>query len=252
MIPGPLLFARYGYPPNQLGYCGPSDHRAVLEYGASSTYDQGLIELVTSFEGAMPYLELIARSCGRNSLDADVVRAYWVGNRLLERVDPTLFKKMLDERFRKASGRGWDTALDVASGCFPHHNFHVFAIYPWVGLLRGGWGSEPLEVLDRCRIASGRVEQIVGNSALVATRPLQWDGIELSIGAETMRSVTWRQEGYAQVWPKPGDLVSLHWDRVCDVLDPGSVLELDSRTRKIMTRVNTSMRSEVKVPAALS
>ena len=33
MTAGPLLFARYAYPPNALGYCGADEPRTLLEYG---------------------------------------------------------------------------------------------------------------------------------------------------------------------------------------------------------------------------
>ncbi|MGZ5373161.1 MAG: DUF6390 family protein, partial [Aeromicrobium sp.] len=26
VVPGPVLFARYAFPPNSHGYCGPADH----------------------------------------------------------------------------------------------------------------------------------------------------------------------------------------------------------------------------------
>ena len=62
--PGPLLFARYAYPPNALGYCGPQDHRALLEYAAAGVVDRGLRELAQGFDGAWPYLRLIAEAAG--------------------------------------------------------------------------------------------------------------------------------------------------------------------------------------------
>jgi hypothetical protein len=31
----------------------------------------------------------------------------------------------------------------------PHHSFHVFGVYPWVGLLGSDRGETPLHVLDR-------------------------------------------------------------------------------------------------------
>ena len=77
---GAILFARYAYPPNELGYCGPPDHRALLDYGAERAFDQGLVELARGFAGAWPYLEFIATSTGIGSpLDRRVVEAYWLG-----------------------------------------------------------------------------------------------------------------------------------------------------------------------------
>ena len=38
-LAGPLLFVRYAYPPNVLGYCGPADHEALHQYGAAGVVD---------------------------------------------------------------------------------------------------------------------------------------------------------------------------------------------------------------------
>ncbi|MEO6208381.1 MAG: DUF6390 family protein, partial [Candidatus Limnocylindrales bacterium] len=76
-IAGASLFARYAYPPNELGYCGPQDSRAVLEYGAAGVVDRGLVELAKGFAGAWPYLETIAGMAGiPDPLDRRVVEAY--------------------------------------------------------------------------------------------------------------------------------------------------------------------------------
>ena len=84
---GPLLFARYAYPPNALGLCGADVRRTLLEYGAAGESDGGLAELARTFEGAWPYLELIAGANGiYDPLDPRVVEAYWVGNDLLGHV----------------------------------------------------------------------------------------------------------------------------------------------------------------------
>jgi len=49
---GPLLFARYAYPPNELGgYCG-GDHRALLEQTSAGVVDGGLRQALQGFEGA--------------------------------------------------------------------------------------------------------------------------------------------------------------------------------------------------------
>lgn len=77
-LAGPLLFVRYAYPPNSLGYCGPADSRAFYEYGAAGVVDRGLVELAQAFHGAWPYLELIAGASGiADPLDRRVVEAYW-------------------------------------------------------------------------------------------------------------------------------------------------------------------------------
>ena len=58
MTAGSVLFARYAYPPNALGYCGPADSGALLEYAAGPVSDAGLAALARRFSGAWPYLVL--------------------------------------------------------------------------------------------------------------------------------------------------------------------------------------------------
>src|SRR5581483_8202771 len=159
LIPGPLLFARYAFPPNERGYCGPADHAALHGYGMAGVSDPGLVLLARAFAGAWPYLQLIAAANRiADPLDARVVAAYWVGNSLLDNAPMSDFGPFLEEAFRPRAGRGWaPIAGTVVAGAVPHHSFHVFCVYPWTGLLRAGRSEPSLHVLDRCRIGWGRV-----------------------------------------------------------------------------------------------
>jgi len=244
-VPGPILFARYAFPPNALGYCGPADAQALLEYADAGHSDRGLVALARRFDGAWPYLTLIAASAGRTDpLDRDVVEAYWIGNPLLERVTATHLIAQLDERFARRIGHGWtDLATLAASGARAHHNFHVFGVYPWVGMLRGGTPATPLHVLDNCRIAWGRVESIDGTQAIVRSRGLVWTGRELLLGPELPRSATVEAPGGQALATRVrvGDRVSLHWDWVCDVLQPHQVRALRQYTQMHLDLVNRAL-----------
>ena len=159
MTAGPLLFARYAYPPNALGLCGADETRTLLEYGAARESDGGLRQLARTFEGAWPYLVLIAGANGiADPLDPRVVEAYWVGNDLLDRVGGGALARHVEDRFRGRIGGSWTPGRRRRRRrAVPHHSFHVLAVYPWLGLLRTGIVDEPLHVLDRCRVdARGR------------------------------------------------------------------------------------------------
>jgi hypothetical protein len=243
MSTGPLLFARYAYPPNSLGYCGPDDHGALLEYGAAGVTDRGLVEMARGFEGAWPYLEVIAAANGiADPLDARVVGAYWVGNGLLDRVDMREFGAFLDERFRRRAGRGWGSIAEaIPVGAVPHHSFHVFEVYPWVGLMRAGWSEHPLRVLDRCRIRWGRVVAVEGDEVTIAFRPLAWNGRELGLGPSTLERVPASVDGKGFVRDlRPGEWVSLHWDWVCDRLTPRRLRALQAFTLRHLGMANAA------------
>jgi len=250
MIPGALLFARYAYPPNALGYCGADDARTLLQYGDANDSDGGLVELARSFEGAWPYLELIAHANHvEDPLDPRVVEAYWVGNALLEQVDARRLVEQLDDRFRTRAGQGWSRLTEsLPDETPPHHNFHVFGVYPWVGLLRAGNVEEPLRVLESCRIAPGRVEAVADGEARVLVQPLVWDGRRLGLGPRSPRRAEWRRDGLGFVRDlEPGDWVSLHWDWVCDRLSPEQLTALRRYTSRTLTLANRGA-----APATLS
>jgi len=218
---GAILFARYAYPPNELGYCGPADHQALLGYGAEGTVDRGLLQLAQGFAGAWPYLEFIARATGIASpLDRRVVEAYWLGGDLLDRIDMARFGTELTDRFRKRAGKGWGYLAEaIPAGAVPNHAFHVFGIYPWVGLLQTGRADTPLEQLEKCRIRWGQVVSSEGDQVTVLSRPVTYDGIDIGLGERRLETVRRSVDGLGFLDAlRPGDWVSMHWGWVCDRL----------------------------------
>ncbi|MEJ7744122.1 MAG: DUF6390 family protein [Nocardioidaceae bacterium] len=136
-VSGPVLFARYAFPPNSHGYCGPADNVAFFEQGAVGDDDSGLRAMAREFAGAWPYLELIAHGTGlADPLDRRVVEAYWIGSPRLEQIALPTIGNSMEERFRFKSGPRFSSLAEgVLAGGVPHHSFAVFCIYPWVGLL---------------------------------------------------------------------------------------------------------------------
>ena len=243
--PGPVLFARYAYPPNALGYCGPADARELLERAGDPAPDlAGLTALARQFDGAWPYLCLIA---GANHL-ADplarrVVEAYWIGNDLLDRVPGRLLAAHVADRFTPLAGRGGgDLAALAAAGGRAHHNFHVFCVYPWVGMLRAGRVAQPLRVLQSCRIRWGTVLSVHNGQAEVSSPPLLWTGRDLALGPPEVEHVTLDVTGRRAGTVEVGDTVSLHWDWVCDVLDARRLATLRRYTLGQLTVANRTLR----------
>jgi hypothetical protein len=218
-IAGPLLFVRYAMAPNLLGYCGPADGNALITSGSRGAIDE-VRDLARQFEGAWPYLELIARAGGINDpLDHRVVEAYWLGNPLLDDVG-TCFK----------------------AGGMPHHSYQVYCVYPWASLLADERsGAQALHVLDQCRIRWGRVVLSTGAEVVVESRRLVWDGAALALGAlrtETVHShdLLGRLE--------PGDWVSLHWQWLCDRLTFAQLTALRDYSAHHLAIVNNQLSAD--------
>jgi hypothetical protein len=243
---GAGLFVRYAYPPNRLGYCGPEDVDALIAYGVSGVSDPGLRQLVAAFEGAYPYLELIAAAAGiRDPLDRRVVEAYWIGNRLLMGVDMARLGVSMTERFRHRAGRDWDRVAEaVWAGGLAHHSFHVFAIYPWVGFMREGRVDEPLRVLDRCRIRWGKVQAVDGDAVTVVARHLVWVDSMIVLARPHIEVVS----ASPAVSVAVDDWVSLHWEWVCDKLTARQLANLRAFSTHHLRLVN----EELAVPLQAS
>jgi Family of unknown function (DUF6390) len=239
---GPLMFVRYAYPPNALGYCGPADFAALREYAVAGVVDRGLVQLAQAFAGAWPYLELIASGCGiADPLDQRVVEAYWVGNDLLDKVPVTAIGNSMQERFGHRTGSQFQfLAEGVLAGGVPHHSFAVFGVYPWTGLLRDDRKAKhALMVLDRCRIRWGRVTAVHGDQAAVEYRPLRWDGRLLTLGEPATEMARLALDGTSIAHPiSAGDWVSLHWDWVCDRLTRRQLRALRGFTLRHLDMVN--------------
>lgn len=239
---GLRMFARYAYPPNERGYCGPDDHRALLEYRTAGIADSGLAELARAFHGPWPYLKLMSERTGvGDPFSERIVEAYWVGNDILDRIDTVDFGNTVEERFRPRVGRKWPGMAEAIPGGVPHHSFHVFVTYPWVGLLDSGRG-EPLHILDRCRIRWGRVESVESDRAVVTTRPLCWDGTRLFLGDPRPESAILSVGGLGFVEPLvAGEWVSLHWEWVCDRLDRRQLADLKRFSARQLEMTNEDL-----------
>jgi hypothetical protein len=211
---GPLRFVRFASPPNRLGHCGPIASEGVGHY-LHAPIDGGFAELAAQFEGAYPYLELLAAAAHRTDpLDADVVEAYWIGNGLLDRVSTLDFGNSIDGRFRRRAGSMWSPIEGSIAAGVAHHSYHVFHVTPWTGLMRRGVVDEPLRIVDQCCVSWAQVIDTGAGGPLVRRRPLVWAGSRLEFGDTVIEQVT------SPIGVEVGDWVALHWGTVCERLAP--------------------------------
>jgi hypothetical protein len=243
--PGPIRFARYAYGPNQLGYCGP-DASAELFAQATERQDlRKLRELAGQFEGAYPYLSLIAAATGRRDpLSSEVVESYWLGGPLSDAVPARRFGESLEDRFRHripAARWRW-LATTPDAGAVPNHAFHVLDVFPKVGLLRTGEIDKVVETIDACRIRWGRVLERDGDSLVVSAVRLAYADGKLGLAAPRPERVRGWIDGKGFVEDVvPGDVISMHWDWACERLDPARLEALRSTTLAELAIANTTI-----------
>ncbi|MGH9285092.1 MAG: DUF6390 family protein [Acidimicrobiales bacterium] len=237
---GLLLFARYAFMPNHLGYCGGDDNQLLLEQAAAGEADRGIVPLLAKFTGAVPYLRTIAAAHGiADPFDERVVEAYWVGNRLLEGVEAGDLYRSLEERFgRQLTPKLREQVLrKPPRGAKPCHFFHVVDVYRHLESAEVGMAA-----MESCRISWGQVRSVDGARLVVARQPLLMVDGHLALG-EARSEVALRSfdgKGFAdQV--AGGDWVSLHWGWVCEVLDARRLANLRRATEHHLAIANETI-----------
>ena len=237
---GALLFARYAFMPNRLGFCGGPNERGLFEACSEAQSSPELRDWAKQFEGAYPYLALIARANGLSDpLDHRVVEAYWLGNELLAAVDLAAFYDSLRERFAsRLSANALRWVLGKApAGAKPFHAFHVLDVCRRTGAL-----AESLETLDSCRISWGRVQGIDNSHLLVDVQPIVFDAGRLTLGASQIRQALRHIDGRGFVKDvHAGDWVSIHWGWVCDRLSARQAYQLRHHTLRHLALANQTL-----------
>lgn len=233
---GAEMFARYAYAPNRLGYCGPQESSALL--GGSR---HRIEEAAKQFTGAWPYLQVLSKMMGiADPLDHRIVESYWHGGGVGAQLDPRQFTAELLSVIGPQAGHYWNHLTDdLADEAAPNHCFHVFGVYPWSRLLGKGMDDHPLAVLDNCRITWGTVLSTDSVTAIVLCQQLSWDGAALSLPAPSTRRVEvgiLPNDGAPDV--EAGDLVAVHWGRVCGRLTPEQVAALKDSTHDQLVATN--------------
>lgn len=244
--PGPLLFARFALPPNRLGYCGGEEAASLLQHIAAGVVDEDLLRQCRDFEGAYPYLRLIADGLGSNdALDRAVVEGYWLGGPAVVRGGGAGFASQLETRFRtRVPAREWLwLAAKPADGAVPHHSFHVLELLPRVGLMRGGMPAALVSALEQCLVRPARVVAVEGNLLRVAaTRLVLRNGVLALLERDGEELVAWRSDGTALIPdPSPGETVALHWGWACDRLTEPQAARLRRITRASVARANETI-----------
>jgi hypothetical protein len=242
--PGPLLFARFAFPPNALGLCGPDAGTTLPDHVRDRSVDADLRRVAQGFEGAWPYLELIAAENGiADPLDARVVEAYWLGNGYLGRVKPRAHHRDLEVRFRdRASSREWRwLEAKAGSEARVHHSFHVLEVLPRIGLIRGGLPSDMVGVLGRCLIRPATVVAATGDEIEVLAPSLELRDGRLRLGEPTVERLPFAAGDAYGDDVDSGDLVALHWDRVCGRLSAFQAARLLAVTDRNLAVANETI-----------
>jgi hypothetical protein len=240
MREGSLLFARYAFMPNHLGYCGGPESQDLLEYAREDVADEGLNQIIRQFQAAYPYLQFIASSTGiGDPMDPRVVQAYWLGGDLLHSVEAREFYSFVGDQFAPRIPKRLQKYVlgKVPQGARPHHSFHVLDVSMRTGALK-----EDVESLDRCRISWGTVTSIHGDAVSVSYSPLVIGEGKLSLAEPVERTVHRSIEGKGYLDDLGlGDTITMHWDWVCDKVSVQAASALKIETQRHLDLANKTL-----------
>lgn len=243
MSSGLKIAALYGVIPQQRGFCGPlgeSTTQKLLDYISGKEIPEGEIKgILERFDAVYPYCKLIAASNSiENPFDEKVVKAYWIGNKLLERVSIEGLRQMIIEQFSRPGLLPREIAeikaKDVPSGSIPHHSFHVL----FFGSITGRvvlWG----ELLDLCRICWGEIREFdpFRKWIKVKYQPLITEK-EYLLGDPKEKYIDWNKAWIPQ--PQVGQQVSFHWNQAVQVLTQEDIKNLDRYTKRTLGTINSA------------
>ena len=241
---GLLRCSRYAFGPNRLHYCGPDASQEVLAYINNNAQDPGLERLLSAFRTLYPYLQLIAHANKiRDPFDPRVVDAYWIGNSLLDRVGKQdLYRHLIEEKelHKKIDSKSFgQVETSISKNALPHHSFHVMDVWRRTGHLNN---LDLIEKMDSCRISSGKVVELHGPFVTVETRPLVYEDKHLRLGEKVKKKVTRSFEADLSIEElKLGDLVSMHWGMICEVITQEQADRLKKYTEHHLKLANKTL-----------
>lgn len=219
---GVLQASLYAFSPNRLHFCGPSASSEILDYIDRKESDLGLSFLLKKFEVMFPYLQTIAHSNGiQDPFDEKVVEAYWLGNEFLENISAKIaFRHLKDElKLKKKIGRESFEKIEnkILQGARLCHCFHVLNIGKRMGKTNS---FHTLESMDACRISWGKILSVDGPFLDVATEPLTLASDKLQLGQKIKKRIMRRlSDDDLLDEAKIGDVISIHWDLPCEILN---------------------------------
>jgi len=240
---GIRLAALYGIYPHRLGFCGPQknrDKRVLLDYLSGQKFPEEKIRgILEEFEGAFPYYKLIAKSNNiKDPFNEKVVKAYWIGNRLLEKVSVDSLRKMIIKEFSKPGLLSKHLSLKKAKetplNSKPHHSFHALVMGSVTGriVLKG-------KLLDFCRIGWGKVIQHkLGrkNKIMIEYQPVREKNERYFLGEPIEKLISWDRNLVLKI--NIGDTVSVHWNYLIQILNKGDLANLKKYTQITIESLN--------------
>lgn len=209
---GLKIAALYSFPPGRFGLCGMGEETSheIFHFLLGERVPKNK-KILETFKGAFFYYKLIAKENKiSDCFDERVVRAYWIGNELLEKVRVSRLKEMVEKVFKKPK-----LAKSLPDFARPHHSLHVLVVGPMRKDLEMTEGMK-----DLCKISWGRILEIRNWKLEIANLKVEYQPLlkekNWFLGQPTKRKIFWDKRILKKL--KVGDIVSFHWDLALEKL----------------------------------
>ena len=233
---GAELAAKYAFPPNRHGYCGKSTFRKVLSsYLAGKTRTKPLKDELKKFKAHYRYLSLIAKENNKKPFDLEVVRAFWTGGRLLDRISQKTLRRFVEHDLfgSRQKKRAKTLAENLPKGILAHHSFNSL----YINFVTGK-AERSMKNFDSCCITYGKILSVSKSTAVVMRHSIdKKDGI-ISIKSKKER-IALERNGVRFIGAlRAGDIVSVHWGMAIEKLGPKELRALKHYTKKNLDALN--------------
>lgn len=239
---GAELAALYAFPPNSLGYCGTGSFRDVL----SSHLDSGgrakdLEGCLRDFRVHHAYLSLIARESGLRPFDEEVVKAFWLGNGLLEAVSRASLRRFITEDLfaNESAARARRLCDDLPEGILPHHSFNVLYVNFVTDKV-----ARSVRSYDSCCVTWGEALDAKGQEARIRRRAITRGRYGFAL-EERNGTVRLERDGVRLIRDGPvkaGDALSVHWGLAVQRLSSRDAEALEKYTARNIDAINSMVR----------
>ena len=232
---GLKIAALYSFPPGRFGLCGMGEEASheILDFLKGEKVPN-IKEILETFEGSLFYYRLIAKENKiSNHFDEKVVRAYWIGSELLEKVRISKLKEVVAKNLKKPN-----LAEKLPENSRAHHSFHVLVVGP---MKRDLIMTEGMK--DLCKISWGKILKIEDCKMQIANLIVEYQPLlkerKWFLGKPIKRRIFWFKSILPKV--KVGDFVSFHWDLALEKLS-----ETDLRNLKKYTEISIQTANFIK------
>jgi len=172
------------------------------------------------------YYQLIARANGMKDIFSQrIIKAYWIGNELLEKITPKHVQQALGQAEFKLKVKN----NFLLTGGKAHHNYTVLAAVPIKSV-------QFLELVNNCVISWGKVEKIEDGRLLVSTQLINLKNQKWVLGNWQKREINKGLIKNVRI----GDWLAIHFGEARYKLSQADYRQLKKYTQSALTFFNLS------------